>query len=148
MFHLESSPTTNTCKSHIKAVALTATDDLPEIVKKNAFFEEHTTRTGQVLPQQGYYTISNDGSKQPVEFLNINGLDQWYLLDWNALSREYYIVEDDSLPFENSATGYWPITDPHHFDYIPPPTESPLEYHDPAEQFLAGGLHHIVTLEC
>ena len=43
--------------------------------------------------------------------------------------------------------GYWPITDPHHFNYVPPPPESPLEYHNPAEQFLSGGLHHIVTLE-
>ena len=79
-----------------KTVPRRATDDLPEIVKKNAYFEEHTTRTGQVLPQQGYYATSNDGGKQPVEFLNINGVDQWYLLHWNALSREYYITEDDS----------------------------------------------------
>ena len=31
-------------------------------------------------------------------------------------------------------------------DYIPQLT-TPLEYHDPQEQFLAGGLHHIATLE-
>ena len=131
-----------------KTVPRRATDDLPEIVKKNAFFEEHTTRTGQVLPQQGYYALSNDGAKQPVEFFNVNGVDQWYLLHWNALAREYYITEDDNLPFENSATGYWLITDPHHFDYVlPPPADSPLEYHDPAEQFLSGGLHHVLTLE-
>ena len=31
-------------------------------------------------------------------------------------------------------------------DYIPQPA-TPLEYHDPQEQFLAGGLHHVTTFE-
>ena len=60
--------------------------------------------------------------------------------------NQYKTELNDQVPIDTPHLGYFSINDPRHVDYIPPPT-TPLEYHDPQEQFLAGGLHHIATLE-
>jgi hypothetical protein len=62
-------------------------------------------------------------------------------LDYNS----YEVDEEDQYDIDNPHLGYYPITDPRHVDYIP----EPEEFHETelAEEFLAGGVHHVATLQ-
>ena len=121
-------------------------DNLLDWLKGEAVFQKHCSKvTGELTPHQGYYYI-RENKQILVELLEANGQIHWYELLYNKTYNQYKTELDNQVPINTPHLGYFPIDNPRHVDYILPPT-TPLEYHDLQEQFLAGGLHHIATLE-
>jgi len=95
-----------------------------------------------VNPDTGYY-ISAGTDKLAVEFVTANGED-----NWTQLGREtdgtWYTTKEALVPKENRLLGWWNTDDSQHPDFfIHHPEYAPA----PPEETLAGGLHHIVTLQ-
>ena len=121
-------------------------DDLPNWLKETAVFQKHCSKvTREPTSHQGYY-YKRDNKQIPVELLEANRQIHWYKLLYNKTYNCYKTELDNQVPIDNPYLGYFDISDPLHANYIPPPT-TPLEYHNPQEQFLAGGLHHVATFE-
>ena len=121
-------------------------DDLPDWLKGEAVFQKHHSKVmGEPTPHQGYYYV-RENKQIPVELLKANRQIHWYKLLYNKTYDRYKTELDDQVPIDTPHLGYFSIDDPRHVDYIPQPA-TPLEYHDPQEQFLIGGLHHVATLE-
>ena len=63
----------------------------------------------------------------------------------------FYTNWKAKVPIDNNFLGWWNPNDPQHPDYIGPEPQTavtePLEYFDPQEEILAGGIHHIATLQ-
>jgi hypothetical protein len=75
-----------------------------------------------------------------VEFLKVNGSDNWYLLKqqnghWCTRKQNCVDIQNDY------GLGWWHITDPEHPSWKAPAITS-VE-----EEILSGGLHHIVTTQ-
>ena len=66
---------------------------------------------------------------------------------YDSLWSQYKVNIDDQIEPENEYLGYFPITDPQHVDYIPEPETFHKAEPEPEEEFLAGRVHHIATLQ-
>jgi len=95
-----------------------------------------------VNPDTGYY-ISAGTDKLAVEFVTANREDAW-----TQLRREtdgtWYTTKEALVPRENRLLGWWNIDDSQHPDFF---THHPEHTPAPPEETLAGGLHHITTLQ-
>ena len=128
-------------KTH-KHVQRRQADNLPNHIKGQAYFESHPKLRGRANPDTGYY-ISTGTDKLAVEFITANGED-----NWTQLRREtdgtWYTTKEALVPKENRLLGWWNIDDSQHPDFFIHHPEHALA---PPEETLAGGLHHIVTLQ-
>ena len=136
-------------------------NDLPEHVIGKAFWQTAPAH------KRGYYLrVTKDNGEQSaegVEFLRFKGEDNWYLLEEDFTTGDWFTWPAYRIPRERSlGLGWWKKTDPQHPEHEPssnspssgtstatqasqerpPPVANP----DPTEEFLAGGLHHIATL--
>jgi hypothetical protein len=111
-------------------------DNLPSHVLQNAFF------TVLVPTERGYVvdlidTDTKETRRYAVEFLKVNGSDNWYLEHQNG---NWYTRKQNCVDVHNTyGLGWWHITDPEHLSWKAPATTST------EEEILSGGLHHIVT---
>jgi len=95
-----------------------------------------------VNPDTGYY-ISAGTDKLAVEFVTANGADNWTQLGRETDST-WYTTKEALVPKENRLLGWWNTDDSQHPDFfIHHPEHAPA----PPEETLAGGLHHIATLQ-
>jgi hypothetical protein len=79
-------------------------------------------------------------NRYAVEFLKVNGSDNWYLLEQQ--NGHWYTRKQSGVNISNSyGPGWWQITDTEHPHYNTPTTTSTTE------EILSGGLHHIVTTQ-
>jgi hypothetical protein len=114
-------------------------DNLPSHVLHSAFF------TVLVPTERGYVVelVDNDTketNRYAVEFLKVNGNDNWYLLEHQ--NGYWYTGKQNCVDINNTyGLGWWHITDPEHPSWKPPATTST------EEEILSGGLHHIVTTQ-
>jgi hypothetical protein len=114
-------------------------DNLPSHVLQNAFF------TVLVPTKQGYVvdlvdTNTKETRRYAVEFLKVNGDDNWYLLEHQ--NGNWYTGAQNCVDILNNyGLGWWRITDSEHPDWKAPATTST------EEEILSGGLHHIVTTQ-
>jgi hypothetical protein len=117
-------------------------DNLPNQIKGTAYFTFDTNTSGYITPHTRYY-ITQGNLEIPVEFLRANEQIHWYALSYNSQLGYYIVNEDDQYSTTNPLLGYFNITDPQHINNIPEIVNVP-ELH---EEFIAGGPHHITTLE-
>ena len=126
------------------------TDDLPIHVKRHAYFEEHPLIEGRTNPRTGYYVNKPRHGKLPVEFVTEGDNNFWVELRQNN-DGTFYTNWKAKVPIDNNFLGWWNPNDPQHPDYIGPEPQTAvieqLEYFDPQEELLAGGIHHIATLQ-
>ena len=94
----------------------------------------------------GYY-YQRGNLARPVELLEVQGQIHWYDLTYDSLWSQYEVDIDNQIEPENEYLGYFPITDPRHVDYIPEPETFHEAEPEPEEEFLAGGVHHVATLQ-
>ena len=120
-------------------------DNLPNHVKGSVTFHEFKDENGRFKPITGYYT-NDDQKRVAVELLkDKEHKDTWYILDQDTSGR-FATNRYNRLDLYARGTGYWYIYDPQHPDYLSdPPAEE--EAPQPHEEFVAGGLHHVATLE-
>jgi len=120
-------------------------DDLPEHVKGQAYFEEASSSANT-----RYYINTPKKRHIVVEFIcTIEGEDYWTTLHWSGASNYWYTATEALIKRDSAITGWWKNTDPQHPQYIAP-EESPtkeLEYTNPLEEVISGGLHHLATLQ-
>jgi len=120
-------------------------DDLPEHIKGQAYFEE-----AFLSVNTGYYINTPKKKHVVVEFIHITeGEDYWTTLHWSSASNYWYTAAEALIRRDSTITGWWKFEDPQHPQYTAP-TDSPtekLEYTDPLEDVILGGLHHIATLQ-
>ena len=132
--HLDTTP---------KPVARRQQDDLPDWLKGTVTFSlTHSRFSGQPNKHTGYY-ITRGNRQIAVELLEVDNQIHWYELTYDTLWDHYEVDETDRLEIDNPAVGYFDIDDPRHVDYVPA-TET---FHKPEEEFLAGGIHHVATLQ-
>ena len=117
------------------------TKDLPDHVAGQA------TWTSTPASQRGYYALIrySDPNKrdhyQAVEFIRVNGEDDWYYLEAENDGLSWNTWASHRIPRKNNVgVGWWKLTDPQHPDYRPSESTTPVE------EALSGGLHHIATL--
>jgi len=118
------------------------TDNLPNHVKGQAYFKSHPRLRGRVNPDTGYY-ISAGTDKLAVEFVTANREDNWTQLGKETDST-WYTTKEALVPKENRLLGWWNTDDSQHPDFF---IHHPEHVPAPPEETLAGGLHHIVTLQ-
>jgi hypothetical protein len=120
-------------------------DDLLDWLKGLATFDKaRSFLTGGPSVHIGYYYT--EGNRiHPVELYEYEGWIHWYELTYNRLWSHYEVDKEDQYNINNPHLGYYPITDPQHVDYIPELEE--FYETEPAEEFLARGIHHIATLQ-
>ena len=112
-------------------------------VTKHTYFEDQ----GQGSPNTGYYLNTNRRDHIPIEFIHANNTDQWVVLNYRENSwytNQWRILNTPSL------LGWWLETDPQHPDHIDPEHFSPTLHttiEQQQEEILAGGVHHIATLQ-
>ena len=118
------------------------TKDLPDHVAGQA------TWTSTPPSQRGYYALIrySDPKKcdhyQAVEFLRINEQDNWYYLEAENDGLSWNTWSSHQIPRNNNVgLGWWKITDPQHPEYRASQSTTPTE------ETLAGGLHHVATLQ-
>jgi len=117
-------------------------DDLPEHVKGEAYFENHGFRHKDT----GYYVDLPKKTHRVVEFIKVEDDDFWVKLLWK--DNQWYTNQGGVL--HTSKLGTWKETDPQHPHYIDPEHYSPTLHtaiEQPEEEILAGGIHHIATLQ-
>jgi len=133
-----------------KTVHRRQTDDLPSHVKRHAYFEEHPLIEGRTNPQTGYYINRANKGKLPVEFVTEGDNDFWVELKQNN-DGTFYTNWKAKVPRGNNYLGWWNPNDPQHPDYLGPEPQTTvteqLKYFDPQEEILAGGIHHVATLQ-
>ena len=120
-------------------------DNLPDHVKRSVTFHTFKDENDRFKPITGYYT-NDDQKRVAVELLkDEEHEDAWYILDQDTSGR-FATNRHNRLDLYARGTGYWYIYNPQHPDYLPdPPAEE--EAPQPHEEFVAGGLHHVATLE-
>jgi len=120
-------------------------DDLPEHVKGQVYFED----TSQSV-NTGYYLNTPKKKHIVVEFIcTTEGEDYWTTLYWSGTSNYWYTAAEALIRKDSIFVSWWKIEDPQHPQYTAP-VDSPaeeLEYTDPLEEVILGGLHHIATLQ-
>ena len=119
-------------------------DNLPAHVKGNAYYEYR----GLGDPNNGYYVDLATKSHAPVEFVQANDSYFWVGLRWTT---EGWYTSIKAKLRHNKNLGWWKETDPAHPDYVSPEHFSPTLHttveESPHEEILAGGIHHIATLQ-
>jgi len=128
-------------KAH-KHVQRRQADTLPNHVKGQAYFESHPKLRGRANPDTGYY-LSVGSKKLAVEFVIANGEDNWTQLG-KETDGTWYTTKEALVPKENKLLGWWNIDNSQHPDYF---AHHPEHTPAPPEETLAGGLHHITTLQ-
>jgi len=144
---------TNECKK----VNRRQVDNLPSHVKGQAYFKDYSRTGGSLNKSTGYYIDKPNQKYCAVEFIEVNGEDHWTALHWNSVEEFWYTARPALIPRNNRWNlGWWSLDDPQHPDYVNPEqfTETsegphlPIEAHPGThEEILAGGLHHIATLQ-
>jgi len=118
-------------------------DDLPAHVKGEAYFEYH----GTGHKDTGYYINLPKKSCRAIEFVKVEDEDYWVKLLWK--DNQWYTNQGGVL--HTSKLGAWKETDPQHPHYVNPEHYSPTLHtaieQSPHEEVLAGGIHHIATLQ-
>ena len=95
----------------------------------------------------GYYINTPKKKHVAVKFVRTTeGEDFWTTLHWSGASNYWYTAAEALIRQDSTITGWWRITDPQHPHYIKSPVEE-LEYTEPQEEVISGGLHHIITLQ-
>jgi len=116
-------------------------DDLPEHVKGQAYFKG----TSQSI-NIGYYLNTTKKKHVVVEFIGTTkGEDYWTVLHWSGASNYWYTAAEAILKRDSTLVGWWKPEDPQHPHYVHPQEE--LEYTNPLEEVISGGLYHIATLQ-
>jgi len=132
-------------------------DNLPSHVKGQAYFEDYSRTGGSLNQSTGYYVDGPKKKHVTVEFIQTDREDHWTALHWSSTEDHWYTAKPALIPRNNPlGLGWWSLDDPQHPDYIDPEEFAeasaegphlPIEAHPgPAEEILAGGLHHVVTL--
>ena len=117
-------------------------DDLPEHVKGEAYFEYY----GAGHKDTRYYINLPKKTHGAVEFIKVEDKDYWVKLLWK---NDQWITNQGGI-LHTSKLGNWRITDHQHLHYVHPEHFSPTLYtttEEPEEEILAGGVHHIATLQ-
>jgi len=117
-------------------------DDLPEHVKGEAYFENH----GAGHKDTGYYINLPKKTHRAVEFVKVEDEDYWVKILWKD---DQWITNQGGI-LHTSKLGNWRTTDLQHPHYVSPEHFSPTLYtatEQPEEEILAGGIHHIATLQ-
>jgi len=117
-------------------------DDLPEHVKGKAYFEFHGTGHRDTR----YYINLPKKTHGVIEFVKVEDEDYWVKLLWK---NDLWITNQGGV-LHTSKLGNWKETDPQHPHYINPEHFSPTLHtaiKQPEEEILAGGAHHITTLQ-
>jgi len=118
-------------------------DNLPAHVKGEAYFEYYGTRHKDT----GYYINLPKKSHRTVEFVKVEDEDYWVKLLWK--DNQWYTNQGGIL--HTSKLGTWKEMDPQHPHYVDPEHYSPTLHtatkQSPHEEILAGGIHHIATLQ-
>jgi len=120
-------------------------DDLLEHIKGQAYFKE-----ASIAVNTGYYLNTPKKKHLVVEFIHTTeGEDYWTALHWSGTSNHWYTAAEALIKRDSTLVGWWKIKNPQHPQYTAP-VNSPvkeLEYTDPLEEVISGGLHHIATLQ-
>jgi len=118
-------------------------DNLPAHVKGEAYFEYY----GSGHKDTGYYVDLPKKTHGAVEFVKVEDDDFWVKLLWK--DNQWYTNQGGVL--HTTKLGTWKETDPQHPHYINPEHYSPTLHtaveQSPHEEILAGGIHHITTLQ-
>jgi len=118
-------------------------DNLPAHVKKNTYFEYQ----GPGNNNNGYYVDLQTKSHAAVEFVQVNDTYHWVGLLWKP---EGWVTTSRGI-LRRPQLGWWIKTDPQYPDYVSPEHFSPTLHtttkQSPHEEILAGGIHHIATLQ-
>jgi len=118
-------------------------DNLPAHVKGEAYFEYHGTRHKDT----GYYVDLPKKTHGAVEFIKVEDNDFWVKILWK--DNQWYTNQGGVLHTSQLST--WKETDPQHPHYVNPEHYSPTLHttveQSPDEEILAGGVHHIATLQ-
>jgi len=120
-------------------------DDLPEHVKGQVYFKDASQSVNT-----GYYLNTPKKKHVAVEFIcTTEGEDYWTTLHWSGTSNHWYTATEALIRRDSTLISWWKIEDPQHPQYTAP-VDSPvegLEYIDPLEEVISGGLHHIAMLQ-
>jgi len=118
-------------------------DNLPAHVKREAYFKNQ----GLGSSDNGYYVNLPNKSHAPVEFVQVNDTYHWVGLIWRTngwFTNQRGILHKEQL-------SWWNETDPQHPDHVSTEHFSPTLHtaikQSPDEEVLAGGIHHIATLQ-
>ena len=117
-------------------------DDLPEYVKGEAYFENH--RSGH--KDTGYYIDLPKKTHRAVEFIRVEDDNFWVKI---LLKDNQWIMNQGGV-LHTSKLGTWRETDPQHPHHVNSEHFSPTLHtaiEQPEEEILAGGVHHIATLQ-
>jgi len=118
-------------------------DNLPAHIKGESYFEYY--RPGH--KDTGYYVDLPKKAHGVVEFIKVEDEDYWVKLLWK--DNQWYTNQGGVL--HTSKLGTWKETDPQHPHYVDPEHYSPTLHtaieQSPHEEILAGGIHHIATLQ-
>jgi len=117
-------------------------NDLPEHVKGRAYFEYHRAR----YKDTGYYVDLPKKTYGAIEFIKVEDNDFWVKVLWK--DNQWYMNQGEVL--HTQKLGTWKETDPQHPHYVNPEHYSPTLHtaiEQPEEEILAGGVHHITTLQ-
>ena len=119
-------------------------DDLPAHVKRNAYYKYQ----GPGNTDNGYYVDLSTKTHAPVEFVQANDSYFWVGLLWKP---EGWFTSIKAKLQRNKNLGWWIESDPQHPEYVSPEHFSPTLHtaieQSPEEEILAGGIHHIATLQ-
>jgi len=119
-------------------------DDLPAHVKRNAYYKYQ----GPGNTDNGYYVDLSTKTHTPVEFVQANDSYFWVGLLWKP---EGWFTSIKAKLQRNKNLGWWIESDPQHPEYVSPEHFSPTLHtaieQSPEEEILAGGIHHIATLQ-
>jgi len=117
-------------------------DNLPKHVKGKAYFENHGTGHKDTR----YYVDLPKKTHGVIEFVKVEDKDYWVKLLWK---NDQWITNQGGV-LHTSKLGNWTETDLQHPHYIHLEHFSPTLYtatEQPEEEILAGGVHHIATLQ-
>jgi len=132
-------------------------DNLPSQVKGQAYFEDYSRTGGSSNQSTGYYVDKPNKKHCTVEFIEVDREDRWTALNWSSTKDHWYIARPALITRNNQwGLGWWSLDNPQHPDYVNPEqfVETSKEPHllikahlGAKEEILAGGLHHIATLQ-
>jgi len=118
-------------------------DDLPAHVTKHAYFEYQRPSD----PGNGYYVNISTKNHVPIKFIQANESYFWVQLCWRD---NIWKTNKGGIIRSSPNLGWWNIEDPQHPDHISDKHFSPTLHtaiKKPEEEILAGGVHHIATLQ-
>jgi len=135
-------------------------DNLPSHIKGQAYFEDYSRTGGSSNQSTGYYIDKPNKKHCAVEFVEVDREDHWTALHWSSTKDHWYTARPALIARNNQwGLGWWSLDDPQHPNYVNPEQfveaqtgtgelHLPIKAHPgPEEEILAGGLHHIATLE-